>query len=510
MILNVDDNAASRYARSRILKRAGYDVVDAGTGSEALRLLKEANPELVLLDVKLPDMSGMDVCRRIKEDPQSSHVMVLQISASHITVPDRILGLNCGADTYLTEPVESGELLATVRALLRLYEREQENRQLLAQLREADRQKDEFLAILAHELRNPLHPMRGAVEMMRANAQLDPEMQLCRDIIDQQVQHLSRLIDDLLDVARITRDKLELRTENIDLGEMIQRSVESTRSFFETHGHHAEVELPSCPVRIEADPVRLTQVLTNLLNNAAKYTPRGGKIAIRARVSDHQVKISVQDSGVGIAAEQLPHVFDKFYQADRTLERSDFGLGLGLTLTRRLVELHGGAVEARSEGLGRGSEFSIILPLPSVAEMAQGGEPGAAGRVKESRWRVLIIDDGARTREMYSMLLRKRGHEVESAPDGASGIEMVDRFRPNVVLLDVGMPQLNGFDACLKIRELAAGKKAVIIAVTGWAQYEVQQRADASGFDGILVKPVGVQEILQLAGRLKEQKDLNP
>jgi two-component system, sensor histidine kinase len=269
LILNVDDDDAGRYAKSRILKRAGYEVIEAGTGTDALRLMSESAPQLVLLDVKLPDISGMDVCRRIKENPLSSHVMVLQISASHVTTPDRVLGLACGADTYLTEPVESTELLATVQALLRLYKREEENRELLAQLREADRQKDDFLATLAHELRNPLHPIRGAVELLRLHPGLHPEVELGRDVIDQQVNHLARLIDDLLDVARITRDKLELRKEKLFLAHVLKTAVESSRAFLASHGHQAIVALPPESVQIEGDPVRLVQILVNLLNNAA-------------------------------------------------------------------------------------------------------------------------------------------------------------------------------------------------------------------------------------------------
>jgi signal transduction histidine kinase len=509
MILNVDDDAASRYAKSRILRRAGYEVVEAETGADALKMISQFHPELVLLDVQLPDINGLDVCRKIKQDSQSSHVMVLQISASHITVPDRVLGLECGADTYLSEPVESAELLATVRALLRLYEREQENRQLLAQLREMDRQKDDFLAMLAHELRNPLHPICGAVEMLRMNSQLDPEMQLSRDIIEQQVQHLSRLIDDLLDVARITRDKLELRKEKLDFAEVIRCAVESSRAFVESHGHRPIVTLPEETVQIEGDPVRLTQIAVNLLNNAAKYTPRGGNIWISGKVVGGQAVVSVKDTGVGVSEDQLPHVFEKFYQADRSLERTDTGLGLGLALTRRLVELHGGTIEARSEGLGKGSEFVVTLPL--LSQDAPAEAPAAAAddeRRSENHWRILIIDDGVRTREMYSMLLRKRGHEVETAPDGEAGIKMAESFRPDLVLLDVGMPRLNGFDTCAKIRELPSGKDIALIAVTGWAQDEVQKRADESGFNAILVKPVAVQKIVQLAGTLMKTREM--
>lgn len=505
-ILNVDDDDANRYAKSRILKRAGYQIVEAASGMDALRLVKESKPELVLLDVKLPDINGLDVCRRIKEDPLTSHIMVLQISASHVTTPDRVLGLECGADTYLTEPVESTELLATVQALLRLYKREEENRQLLVQLREADRQKDDFIATLAHELRNPLHPIRGAVELLRLNPKLDPEVRLSRDVIDQQVNHLSRLIDDLLDVARITRDKLDLRKEKLCLADVIRGAVESSRAFLELHRHRAIVTLAPESVQLEGDLVRLTQILVNLLNNAAKYTPEGEKIWISANVDGAHAIVSVKDGGVGIASDKLPHVFEKFYQVDASLERSESGLGLGLTLTRRLVELHGGTVEARSDGSGKGSEFIVSLPILPHQQAHATEQSIEEVNDKAAHWRILIVDDGARTREMYSILLRKRGHEVETAPDGETGIKKAASFCPDVILLDVGMPRLNGFDTCLRIRELPAGKDIVTIAVTGWAQEEVQQRADESGFDGILVKPVGVQQIVQLAGSLLERK----
>ena len=262
--------------------------------------------------------------------------------------------------------------------MLRLYSREAENRQLLKQLRDADRQKDEFLATLAHELRNPLHPIRGAVEIMRLNDQLDPEIQLSRDIIDQQVTHLARLIDDLLDVARITHDTLVLRKEKLRLVEVIQSAVEASRNFMELHGHQPFVNLPPESVEIDGDSVRLTQVLVNLLNNAAKYTPKGKNIWLSARVENGAAIISVKDNGIGISADQLPHVFDKFYQIDRSLERSDSGLGLGLTLSRKLVELHGGKVEARSAGLGMGSEFTVSLSTLSRSENSQRRNPRKA------------------------------------------------------------------------------------------------------------------------------------
>ena len=506
-VLNVDDDAAGRYAKSRILRRAGYRVIEGSTGGDALRLVKETQPQLLLLDVKLPDINGLDVCRCIKEDPDSRHIMVLQISASYTTTPDRVLGLACGADSYLTEPVDNTELLATVQALLRLYRREEENRRLLAQLREADRQKDEFLATLAHELRNPLHPIRGAVELLRLKQGLDPELRLTRDLIDQQVSHLARLIDDLLDVARITRDKLELRKQELNLSDVLESAVESTRTLLQSQGHEASVALPLSTVRLDGDPVRLTQVFVNLLNNAAKYTTEGGKIWISASVEGERANISVKDSGIGIASDKLPYLFQKFYQVDSSLERSVSGLGLGLALTRRLVELHGGTIEARSEGLGKGSEFVVSLPILTEPPTAKASEQsGIVLNEDTSEWRILIVDDGLRTREMYSILLRTCGHEVETAPDGRTGIEKVKTFRPDVVLLDVGMPGLNGFDTCRRIRELPEGREIVCLAVTGWAQDEIQQRANESGFDGVLVKPVGAKEIIQLVDRLIERR----
>src|ERR1051325_3457161 len=394
LILNTDDDEAGRYAKSRILQRAGYHVVDAGTGTEALRIAREEKPQLILLDVMLPDINGLKVCQMLKRDPVTAPIMILQISATQVSEADRVQGLEGGADGYLTEPLEAEELLATVKALLRLYNREEENRRLLDHLRDADRQKDEFLAILAHELRNPLHPIRGAVEIMRLKDQLDPDVRLSRDIIDQQVTHLARLIDDLLDVARITRDTLVLRKEKLGLAAAIKSALDASRDFMESHGHQPIVSLPPESVEIDADPVRLTQILVNLLNNAAKYTPRGKSIRLSSSVQDGSATISVSDEGIGIPPDQLPHVFDKFYQIDRSLERAESGLGLGLSLTRRLVELHGGKVEARSAGLGLGSEFSVSLPVVCGSQQPQTGalsDRGADG--KTPGWRILIVDE---------------------------------------------------------------------------------------------------------------------
>jgi len=506
-ILNVDDDEAGRYAKSRILKRAGYNVIESATGAAALKLVLSEQPQLVLLDVMLPDINGLDVCRSIKHDPSTAHIMILQVSATHVSEADRIEGLEGGADGYLTEPMEAEELLATVKALLRLYQREEENRRLVDQLRDADRRKNEFLATLSHELRNPLYPIRAAVEIMRLKDDLDPDIQFSRDVIDQQVNHLARLIDDLLDVARITRDKIELRRGKLRLVDVLNGALASSRTVIEAHGHSPTVALPAESVWIDGDTVRLTQIFVNLLSNAAKYTPKGGNIWLSAHAENDKAIVSVKDDGIGIANDQLPHVFEMFYQVDGSLERSQAGLGIGLTLTRRLVELHGGTIEARSDGPGKGSEFLVTLPAFIEQELAQPAEPpGGTRNENKANWRILVVDDGHNTREMYSVLLRRQGHEVDTAPDGKTGIEKIESFRPDAILLDVGMPGLNGFDTCERIRAQPFGKNVALIAVTGWAQEEVQQRAQAAGFDEVLVKPVGPQEILQSVGHILERK----
>jgi CheY-like chemotaxis protein/two-component sensor histidine kinase len=363
------------------------------------------------------------------------------------------------------------------------------------------------LATLAHELRNPLHSIRGAVELLCPDEKLEPEARLSCQVIDQQVNHLSRLIDDLLDVARIARDKLELRKQKLDFSEILKNALHSSRTVLELHGHRPQVAFPPAGVHIDGDPVRLNQVFVNLLHNAAKYTPEGGAIWLTGFVQGDRAVVSVKDNGIGIAKDKLPHLFETFYQIDSSLERSTSGLGLGLSLARHLVELHGGTITARSEGLGMGSEFVVSLPILAQPPSTEEGQLRGPASDGSSRWRILIVDDGPRTREMYSMLLSKRGHTVESAADGRSGIEMVETFCPDVVLLDVGMPGLNGFESCQRIRALPHGKDSILIAVTGWAQEEVQERADQAGFDGILVKPVGVQEILRLVQTITECKE---
>jgi signal transduction histidine kinase len=366
---------------------------------------------------------------------------------------------------------------------------EQELQRRAEQLAEADRRKDEFLAMLGHELRNPLAPIRNAVGVLRLLGLTDPQAQWARDVIERQVGHLARLVDDLLDVSRISRGRVTLRTAPVALAEVVGRAVESSRPLLDTRRHALAVELPAEPVRLEADPDRLAQVVTNLLNNAAKYTPEGGRVRLAAERRGDEVLLRVGDNGVGIAPEMLPRVFDLFAQAEQTSDRSAGGLGLGLTLVKSLVELHGGRVEAFSEGLGRGSEFVVRLPCSeSAGEPATNGAARTSGPSRPAR-RVLVVDDNADAADSLALLLRVDGHEVRVAYDGPAALQEAAAFRPEVVLLDIGLPRMDGYEVARRLRGQAELKEALLVAVTGYGQDEDRRRAEEAGFDAHLVKP---------------------
>ena len=365
------------------------------------------------------------------------------------------------------------------------------------QLRDAARRKDEFLATLGHELRNPLAPIRNAVEVMNLKGGDDPVLQSARDMIDRQARHMVRLIDDLLDASRITTGKVELRRERVELAVVVEQALETSRPHL--GGHEFTVTLPQQPVWLGADPVRLAQVLGNLLHNACKYTPPGGQIRLTAELDGERVLISVRDSGIGIAAEHLPQLFEMFSQATPALERAQGGLGIGLALARALVEMHGGTIAARSDGPGRGSEFIVTLPLAEAAPAAQAAKrraaPASAAR------RVLIVDDNQDAAESLAMLLRAYGHRVEVQNDARTSLELAKTFAPDVVLLDLGMPGMNGYEACRALRAQPGGKAMLIAALTGWGQAEDQRRSRDAGFDQHLVKPVEAETLLELLNR---------
>jgi len=438
---------------------------------------------------------------------------------------------NFGLRARKTTDDETGELVTAFNSMLgevseRTAALEESNRRLKREtevrreaedaLRDANRRKDEFLATLAHELRNPLAPIGNAVHYLKARGANDEDAKQLIPLIDRQVRHMVRLIDDLMDISRITRDRLELRISRFGLEEFVRDAVEASRHALDSAGHTFIVRPPPPGVELSADRARLDQVVGNLLNNAVKYTPRGGCIELVTEVRGHRLELEVKDDGIGIPGEQLERIFEPFSQLDRSLEKSSGGLGIGLALARRLVELHGGTVHVESEGPGKGTTFRVSLPVVvvgGVSELEQAatpeGEPAAApGRVAaeaparereaNGRARVLVADDNQDSAETLAALLRAAGLEASTAYDGAQALALLEQGRFDAAVLDIGMPRLNGYDVAEQVRRGPHGHELRLVALTGWGQTEDRRRALASGFDDHLTKPVHPEQLLAL------------
>ena len=363
--------------------------------------------------------------------------------------------------------------------------------------RDADRRKDEFLATLAHELRNPLAPIRQAALISKAPGATDAQKRWSHDVIDRQVQHMSLLLDDLLDISRVTRGTLALRLQPTELSSIIDTAVETARPTIDAKRHVLSVEVSPEPIQLTADPLRVAQVLSNLLTNAAKYTDPEGQIRLSARCDGDSVVIRVEDSGIGISAAALPRVFNMFSQVHSTTDRSEGGLGIGLALAQGLIELHGGTIEADSGGLGCGSEFTVRLPRRATRVPGTAPDRPAAV-VGTSRHRILIADDNRDCAETLAALLRMEGHEVTSVHDGPVALSAFSEIKPDVALLDIGMPGLTGYEVARKMRQSSIGASLTLIAITGWGQDVDKERAYAAGFDHHLTKPVDPQRLAEL------------
>ena len=365
-------------------------------------------------------------------------------------------------------------------------------------LRVADRRKDEFLATLAHELRNPLAPIRNAAHVLKLRGPSDPDLQRSQDIIERQVSQMSLLLDDLLDLSRISNNRLELRIERVDLRTMLKSAIETSRPLIDAGGHELTVVLPSAPVELEADPIRLAQVFSNLLNNSAKYSVGRGNIRLAAERHGDSVTVTVSDDGIGITPDALPHIWDMFTQARPALNQSRSGLGIGLSLVKGLIELHGGSVTAESDGAGRGSTFTVRLPVaPSSAVAEAIATPALDAALATSR-KILVADDMADNLESMATLLGLMGHTVWAAQDGAEAFALAEVHRPELVLLDLGMPRMDGYEACRRIREQPWSREMTIVAVTGWGQKEDRRRTGEAGFDHHMVKPVDATALVSL------------
>ena len=406
-----------------------------------------------------------------------------------------------GNVTLIERPVRVAALVSAVRTAIRARDRQYQLREHLAErargeesLRLADQRKDEFLATLGHELRNPLAPLLTALHLLRTAAPGDEVVSRLSDVMERQINHLVRLVDDLLEVSRITRGSIEIHREPLQLSEIVQAAVDTSRPALDTAHHELVITQPRDPVIVSGDPVRLTQVLANLLTNAAKYTDPGGRIVLRVRRDGDRASISVKDNGIGIPPEQLKSVFEMFTQVDRSNRRAQGGLGIGLTLVRSLVAMHGGRVEATSAGLGRGSEFVVELPVAR-------GEPKAAHSPLLKDFpcrRVMVVDDNRDAAQMLGQLLGALGAQVAVAFSGREALDTLAVFRPECVLLDIGMPDMDGYEVARRIRDTDEGQDMMLVALTGWGQEHDQQRSRIAGFDHHVVKPPDIDKLRDL------------
>ena len=639
-LLNVDDYEPGRYSRSRVLRNAGFAVVEAGTGDEALRMVRLAKPQLVLLDVNLPDMSGLEVCRRIKADPDLEQTLVLHVSATSVTTDSKVRALIAGADSYLAEPVDPEELIANVNALLRLKRAEEQLRQmnatlqaivsstpvaivtldhdglvrrwnvaaerifgwsadevlghrlpiapadgapafaaslgcaatdgvsssfdalvrrrdgtaidvlvsvaplrdgrgridgvlavvdditerkrsereiarLYAESQAANRSKDEFLATLSHELRTPLNAMLGWVRLLRTGSLPELRSAHALEVVERNTLAQMRLIEDILDVSRIVSGKLQLRSQSVDLAQIVESAAETIRPTAEAAGIQLHVRIEpqsgSDALRTAGDLQRIHQVVSNLLSNALKFTPAGGRIDVTVRRLQDSGEIAVRDSGAGIDPALLPFVFDRFRQGDSSTARVHGGLGLGLAIVRHLVQAHGGHVTAASAGPGQGSTFTVAFPIvPVPVSPEPSAEDALTGLRSFEGLSVLVVEDDADSRSLIETLLLARGADVTTSGSAEQALRVLAERPVDVLVADIGLPVVDGFDLLRAVRSIASLENLPAIAVTGFASEEDRLRATAAGYAAHLPKPVDADVLAGTIARVVPPAKLPP
>jgi len=560
-ILLVDDQPSRLMTYETILAPLGQNLVCARSGAEALERLMSSEFALILLDVSMPGMDGFETAAMIHDHPRFERTPIIFVTGVHDTELDRLKGYELGAVDYVSVPVVPEILRSKVAVLIELHckrrdlqvlnqslevanralaeanenlqlekarelqalnadlqftnrELEQSNKALQGQiaersrveaaLKEADRRKDEFLAILAHELRNPLAALSAAARLLGRQTQSPEVSTMACNAVQRQVSHMARLLDDLLDVSRISHGRMQLHMDRVDVKEVVRSAVDMVRPQMESKQHVVQVELGTREAPVLADGVRLIQVVANLLNNSVKYTPVGGQIHVQLRSGRQNIVVLVRDNGIGIAPDALDQVFDMFSQAGRTSSEAQGGLGIGLTLVKGLVRLHGGQVRAFSEGEGKGCEFMITLPRAhdAVQPLPSSGPEASADDIRPLR--ILVADDNLDSAMSWSALIEDAGHQVVTAYDGRAALEAAEQLRPQVALLDIGMPHLDGYEVARRIRASSWGRDALLVAVTGWGQAKDRALAREAGFDEHFTKPLDPAQLtraLQNASR---------
>lgn len=508
-ILLVDDQPSKLLTYETILAELGEHLMKANSATEAFECLLRHEIAVVLVDVCMPEFDGYELAAMIRQHPRFQQTSIIFVSAIMMTDLDRLRGYECGAVDYVPVPVVPEILRAKVSVFADLYRKtralERLNRELeqrvaertaalaatTASLQETDRRKDEFLAMLAHELRNPLAPIRTSAQLLRLKDLAESQRVRARDVIERQVEHLVRLIDELLDVSRITLGVITLRREPLLIGAVVARAVEAARPAIDAHQLELTVEFPEEVVAVEGDMARLVQVIGNLLDNAAKFTEAGGRVVLKVSREGQQAVISVKDTGIGISKELVPRVFELFTRGHAQSGSGEEGLGIGLALVRRLVEMHHGTVTAHSAGPGQGTEFIVRLPLLAAHAVPAAEPPAESPAIPTlDACRILIADDHQDAAEVMAMLLGLRGHEVRIAHDGVEALAIAKTFNPQVVLLDLGMPKMDGYETARQMRRRPGGEHVKLVALSGWGRQQDRQRTTEAGFDHHLVKPV--------------------
>jgi signal transduction histidine kinase len=510
-VLCVYGNTVRSVSRRTMLEAAGFAVVEACDGMAALALARQI-PDLIIVDASCVYSGGFDLSRLLKADPLCAAIPILQTLASSATPAFKVECLASGADACLVQPTEDSELLAWAHALLRNRrcrqtansEREalgEGYRRTAHELASVARRKDEFLAMLAHELRNPLNAIVAANALQDTRAAPDPESLRLREIVARQTRHLARLMDDLLDVSRITRGEIQMRKMTVDLGTTIERVSDSQRAALDARQQSVTIALPPDAVLVQGDDVRLEQVVANVLANAAKYSATGAEIHLELSVEEidgrQQAVLACTDPGVGIPRDMLESVFDMFVQVDNSLARTLGGLGLGLTVVKHVVEQHAGTVHAESAGMGKGSRFVVRLPCVVEPRVMRPSVPPATV-LESSGLDILLVEDNDDTRDLVATLLETQGHRVHCAADGLEGVNMALETKPDVALIDIGLPKMNGYDVARRVRDADAGGATYLVAVTGYGSPEDRARAVDAGFDAHIVKPIDSVHLFEL------------
>lgn len=520
--LIVDDREANLIAMERLLKRDGLSLLKARSGAEALELLLKHEVALALIDVQMPGMDGFELAELMRGSDRTRRIPIVFVTAGSTDRRRRFEGYEKGAVDFLQKPIENDVLKSKASVFFDLYSERQEvmrqrdemerisrenarlldeSRQFAAALQRADQRKDEFLATLAHELRNPLSPILSGIQLlsMMPTQQSDPDENAeVLEMIERQVHHMVRLVDDLLEVSRVTSGKIHLQASAIDLADVVKHAIETSEPNIRAGRHRLTTHVPDAPLPVNGDMTRLAQVISNLLNNAARYTPSAGEITLRVTSDDRFAYVSVKDNGIGIPASMQERVFELFAQVDRESKQSECGLGIGLALVKRIMELHDGTVTLASEGENEGTEFTIAVPM-LVQETSSEDNIQSIGAASCAPLKIMAVDDNEDALHSLKRLLAAMGHDVVTAESGTTGLELFRTFSPSCVFLDIGMAEMDGYEVAERIRNLPGGEAVKLFALTGWGQDQDRTRSEAAGFDFHLVKPVTksvIQELL--------------